>query len=213
VFTLSPEDTHVPVHLRETTSICLKATAGLRRLPRDEQSFLITAVHSHFQNSGYEFSHVHTSVIPGHEEALYDYMAVVVALEEGAVGAGVLDLGGASKQISYVIRPPAVAAVVVEVNVDGSSHTTGSDAVAADSGGSNECLPDYIIQLPGMAAPVGLVARSIQGMGLLAAMDFIVDLYVTHDPVEGIKIQPQPCMSAGETARGGYIVSNMQVMC
>mmetsp|Transcript_31544 Transcript_31544/g.58720 ORF Transcript_31544/g.58720 Transcript_31544/m.58720 type:complete len:467 (-) Transcript_31544:47-1447(-) len=204
---ISYADTHIPPQQRAATGISLKATAGLRRLSDEDQQFLIASVHDSFLNSGYSFTHSDTSVIPGHEEALYDYMAVVVALQEGAAGAGVLDLGGASKQLSYVIQPDALAMSEVDVNgehsgLEGVVGRAGASAAGSAGDGSGVCVPDYMLQLPGEAEPVGLVARSVQGMGLLAAMDFIVGLYVSEGQDGGTQVTPQPCMAVGETASG-----------
>jgi hypothetical protein len=147
-------------------------------------------VHSCFEGTEYSFAAADTSVIAGHEEALYDFMAVAVAMEQFDMG--VLDMGGASKQLSYVLDPAVLA-------------EEGAGAGDGDGDGDgNLCLPDYELRLPGSgsAAPTGLVARSIEGLGLLAAMDFIVDLHVTLDEDGAAVMHSQPCLAVGNTAKG-----------
>jgi hypothetical protein len=174
----------------------------LRRLPPLDQAFLIDAVHDHFEASGYAFLPADTAVIPGHEEALYGYMAVVVAMEDAAVG--VLDMGGASKQLSYVLDPAVLQraeeqAVLLAADVEGGSVLLDPEASGV---GAGVCVPDYMLQLPGTSTPTGLVARSMQGLGLLAAMDLILDLYVTRGEDGSTSVLPQPCLAVGATERG-----------
>lgn len=204
-------DSHIPENKRADTTICLKATAGLRRLSSEEQHFLITTVHDHFEGSAYAFLPAHTAVIPGNEEALFGYLAVMVAMEEAGKGVGVLDLGGASKQISYIIPQSSLSAVdggmelAAEVTTEGDVRETapGSDRDERRSDDDDtECVPDYVLHLPGSSAPVGLVARSVQGMGLLAAMDLVVDSFVTRGDAGEEHVRPQPCLAVGETERG-----------
>jgi hypothetical protein len=193
-----------------------------------------------------------TGVIPGHEEALYGFMAVAVAMSESGtvdgsgegsgvdvgmgVRLGVLDLGGASKQLSYVLDPAVMAAeevveVEVEVEVAGDALSTPSGGRAGGRTLRTVCLPDYVVQLPGSSqgAPTAVVARSIPGLGLLAAMDTILDLHpyapllssilpTTSEQTESesetdggkegdvvmgeYKAVPHPCLSVGEHLKG-----------
>ena len=188
-------DDYIPESNRATTTIALKATAGLRRLTTSDQNDLISTVHSFFENTQYSFSLEDTAVIPGHEEALYDYLAVMVAMDDATMG--VLDLGGASKQLSYVIDTEDLGAVTESVEI-----VAGIDGESAFSS-SVKCTPDYMLRLPGSTAPIGLVTRSIQGMGLLAAMDFIIGLHVeqSEDGVGEFGVS-HPCLAVGKTAKG-----------
>lgn len=188
-------DVHIPAKFRSMSTVCLKATAGLRKLSIDHQHFLMSEVQEILGQSGYQFIPTDTGVIPGHEEALYDYMAAVVALEQ--VEIGVLDMGGASKQLSYILgEPKDVYPPIVKAEADFNGENVPSQGFQ-----SAQCMPDYVIRFPGTVKRTGLVARSIQGLGLLSAMDFILDIYMSKDSTDGTPVM-HPCLAVGSHLKG-----------
>lgn len=106
------------------TSISLKATAGLRALPVEDQRYLVQEVARCLSVSGFYFDPAATGVISGAEEALYDVLAVNAAfyphistnndafefleLTNSSVDAHFIalaagDMGGSSQQIAFSV--------------------------------------------------------------------------------------------------------------
>lgn len=108
----------IPVHEHAHTRVCLMATAGLRRLPIEQQDILMRVVYDTLDASPF----LHPSdpvgpgsgssgVISGQEEATYDFLAVLAAfqptldsLNEGML-LGAADLGGSSTQFAFMCPP------------------------------------------------------------------------------------------------------------
>ena len=93
-----------PETLRNT-SLFLRATAGMRLLPLEEQSEILAAVEEHFDRL--PFGRSSARVISGEEEGVYGWIAVNYVLGHLEHGGpfptvGALDLGGASSQITFV---------------------------------------------------------------------------------------------------------------
>ena len=117
---------HVPNDLWSNSTIALKATAGLRSIPLNEQDWLLIQVKQLLNETGFNFVHEDTKVIEGEEEALYDLMAIMAASyshkfliyglsgEEELVAA---DLGGSSQQVAFFSN-------------------------------NDDCVPDWKIELP-----------------------------------------------------------------
>lgn len=145
-------EAHVPAEDVPSTPLCLKGTAGLRRLTLTEQSTLIGRVRNMLRRTGFSVDTSATRVIDGAEEALYDWLAVQVAFaEHPSASLGALDLGGASKQIAYVMK---------------------GDSSAPDD---NTCSAEWSVRLPSGERPaVRLLAKSVAGLGLIAAMDAVL---------------------------------------
>jgi apyrase len=86
-------------------TLSLRATAGMRLLPADEQREILASVESYF--SGLPFASTSARIIDGTEEGVYGWIAVnylLGHLEHGGAfpTVGALDLGGASTQITFV---------------------------------------------------------------------------------------------------------------
>jgi Golgi nucleoside diphosphatase len=94
------------------TGISLKATAGLRQLPQQSQDWLIEVVRICLATSGFSVDPLETRVIDGREEAFFGWMTVAIAfkIHQTIFSApqmkyfGALDMGGASKQIAFILR-------------------------------------------------------------------------------------------------------------
>ncbi|CCW65458.1 unnamed protein product [Phytomonas sp. EM1] len=91
-----------PSHYR-STAVTLKATAGLRLLPKDQQIGILNAVDAYLNST--PFSNRGVSVITGDEEAVYGWMTLNYLLgrfdsnDKPPVVA--IDMGGASTQIIF----------------------------------------------------------------------------------------------------------------
>ncbi|QPG74910.1 hypothetical protein FOA43_002248 [Brettanomyces nanus] len=98
----------VPTNLQNKTPIFVHATAGLRLLDESEQNAILSATCQYIQSST-EFympkCSEHVSTIQGDEEGLYGWIAMnylAGTLRKGEKSHGLLELGGASTQISFV---------------------------------------------------------------------------------------------------------------
>jgi Golgi nucleoside diphosphatase len=102
----------VPKSHIEQTGISLKATAGLRQLDQLDQDWLIAVVRNALAMSGFDVDPLETRVIDGREEAFFGWMTVAIAfkIHQTIFSApqmkyfGALDMGGASKQIAFILR-------------------------------------------------------------------------------------------------------------
>lgn len=168
--------------------VSLKATAGLRQLKEEENQWIIREVRRVLRESGFRFNSSDTRVISGSEEALFGWYAVSHAFQANGFRdiIGVTDMGGASKQISYVLNGGSTA-------------------------GQSDCKPDWILKHAG--DKIGLVARSIEGMGLMAAMKTIIDHHEdgaaeSQTCANNCSIAEEshhPCLAVGEHLPGSEI--------
>ena len=97
--------TSTPSSSWSSTSICLKATAGLRSIGLNDQNFLISTTAAVLRASAFLFDESKTKVISGEEEALFDILAVTALFQsykEGFITLGAADMGGSSQQIAFL---------------------------------------------------------------------------------------------------------------
>lgn len=118
--------------------IYLKATGGLRTLPRPYRTRLVETTRSLFRNSTFNpffFEDEHARVISGEEEAIYGWAAVnfvtntLIANSEGSgevlapnVTYGVLEMGGASTQIGFFEPNGDVMANLFKLQIGAAKH-------------------------------------------------------------------------------------------
>lgn len=102
----------------ETTPIYLKATAGMRLLPDEDQAAILAVIRSTLAEYPLVFEDSYASVITGEDEGVFGWVTVNYLLDtlgEPRETLGALDLGGASTQISFVADvydyPPAAYGV------------------------------------------------------------------------------------------------------
>lgn len=104
----------VPESDRDVTRLYLMATAGLRLLTKDSQEGILDSCRTLLRSSGFSFRDDWASVITGTEEGIYAWIAANYAL--GTLGGsahdttGIVELGGASAQVTFVpkeVPPPA----------------------------------------------------------------------------------------------------------
>jgi hypothetical protein len=111
---------HVPAPARARTPVRLMATAGLRLLPPDAAAAVLDSCRAELGGSGFLFRPEWAQVISGRAEGLFAWMAAnyaAGALEEAALQAavarksprdysrfaGLLELGGASAQVTFLL--------------------------------------------------------------------------------------------------------------
>ncbi|XP_020572808.1 LOW QUALITY PROTEIN: probable apyrase 6 [Phalaenopsis equestris] len=100
----------VPKNLWGETEVRLMATAGLRLLDFDQAEGILKSCRSALRESGLKFQDDWATVISGADEGLYAWIAANYAL--GTLGkapqetTGIVELGGASAQITFVPSEP-----------------------------------------------------------------------------------------------------------
>jgi Golgi nucleoside diphosphatase len=132
----------IPISAQAETGVSLKATAGLRQLPEHSQEWLIEVVRGCLSQSGFHFLAEETRVIDGKEEAFFGWMTVAIAFKahQNHLSApqtrfiGALDMGGASKQIAFILRD---------------KYCEQNGEICRDS-----CRGDWMLNIPGAAAIV-----------------------------------------------------------
>ena len=197
--------------------ISLKATAGLRSLNVDDQKYLIDATVDVFRKSVFSCDPINTKVISGEEEALFDVLAVTALFQsykDGFVSLGAADMGGSSQQIAFLynatkahseseqqLRETADPEMPVEVEVDPSriSLITGPRAVTGPGSGavSVGCSSDWRISIPGRNERVEIYAKSMEYMGLIGAMDTVLENFYADQSVSNCTGRSDVTMAAG----------------
>ncbi|XP_024193733.1 probable apyrase 6 isoform X2 [Rosa chinensis] len=100
----------VPKQQWGNTEVRLMATAGLRLLDLDVQSRILESCRKVLRSSGFKFQDEWASVITGSDEGLYAWVVANHAL--GTLGGdplktiGIIELGGASAQVTFVSSEP-----------------------------------------------------------------------------------------------------------
>lgn len=100
----------VPKELWRETEIRLMATAGLRLLELSAQERILDACRRVLRSSGFKFRDEWASVISGSDEGIYAWVVANYAL--GTLGGdplkttGIIELGGASAQVTFVSTEP-----------------------------------------------------------------------------------------------------------
>eukprot|EP00741_Cyanophora_paradoxa_P004660 tig00000821_g4523.t1 len=113
----------VPEQLHEKTSLFLGATAGMRLLTPDKQEAVLAEIRAWLadpSNSPFHFEHANARIISGEEEGVFGWMQVNFLLKnlgmgkevtDAAKSVAVLDLGGASAQITFEPESEIMAGV------------------------------------------------------------------------------------------------------
>ncbi|XP_073413573.1 ectonucleoside triphosphate diphosphohydrolase 6 [Dendrobates tinctorius] len=95
----------IPEHLRRSTPLVLKATAGLRLLPEEKAQKLLDTVKNIFQSSPFLVGKESVSIMDGTDEGIFAWITVNFLTgsltNPTAKLAGMLDLGGGSTQITF----------------------------------------------------------------------------------------------------------------
>ncbi|CAL5188751.1 unnamed protein product [Lathyrus oleraceus] len=98
----------IPKERWRETEIRLMATAGMRMLDVEVQRTILESCRSVLRSSGFKFSDDWASVITGSDEGVYAWVVANYAL--GTLGGdplettGIIELGGASAQVTFVSR-------------------------------------------------------------------------------------------------------------
>eukprot|EP00981_Chlorochromonas_danica_P005631 scaffold1160_cov174-Ochromonas_danica.AAC.31 len=165
---------HVRPHHQALTPISLKATAGLRVMDIDEQDWIITNVREILSQTNFSFNPVETRVISGNEEALFALLATNMAFsnvsDDFELQLAAADLGGSSTQIAFVL-PSRILSLTSLTQLSWTSLWN----LWFLASYPQDCRPDYRLLLPGSAKYIEVFARSIPGMGIVAAMAEITD--------------------------------------
>ncbi|XP_056423554.1 ectonucleoside triphosphate diphosphohydrolase 6 [Hyla sarda] len=95
----------IPEHLRSSTPLILKATAGLRLLPEEKAQRLLDTIKDIFQSSPFLVGKESVSIMDGTDEGIFAWITVNFLTgnltKTSAKLAGMLDLGGGSTQITF----------------------------------------------------------------------------------------------------------------
>jgi hypothetical protein len=96
----------IPKQCWSKTRLELLATAGMRLVDPQKTKQIFTGIQEYLINSPYAFEPKQARVVPGDEEAVFDWLSVNFAKDNFVAKnkfVGVSDLGGASTQISFEV--------------------------------------------------------------------------------------------------------------
>lgn len=105
----------IPPDLRPATPIYLLATAGMRMLSQAKQNRILSAIEDIFQSAG-SFDYQKPMVLSGAFEGLYSWLAVNYLddrFDPVAVREGLLEMGGASTQVAFMLTDEHTASTIV----------------------------------------------------------------------------------------------------
>eukprot|EP00249_Psilotum_nudum_P020422 c27696_g1_i1 orf=367-2088(+) len=117
----------VPIKEWLKTKLYLMATAGLRRLEVDVQEAILDSCCEILRNSGFRFRDEWASVITGTDEGVFAWVAANYAL--GTLGGnpedttGIIELGGASAQVTFVPELPPPPEFLQALDLGGVTYT------------------------------------------------------------------------------------------
>ncbi|KAG8366346.1 hypothetical protein BUALT_Bualt17G0070300 [Buddleja alternifolia] len=101
---------NVPREEWAVTDVRLMATAGMRLLKNEDQERILNACRRALRTSGFRFRDDWATVISGSDEGLYAWVVANHALGtlggEPAQTTGIIELGGASAQVTFVSNEP-----------------------------------------------------------------------------------------------------------
>ncbi|KAI9299259.1 nucleoside phosphatase GDA1/CD39 [Neoconidiobolus thromboides FSU 785] len=119
---------YIPKSKHARTPIFLKATAGMRLLPRTRSHQLMENVRNTLKNSGFKFDpKFGAQVIPGEYEGVFGWLAInylagiLGSDDEPDLSHGMLDMGGASCQITFE-TPQVPMENSFPINLNGTSR-------------------------------------------------------------------------------------------
>lgn len=96
---------YVPESHRPQTPLWIKATAGMRLIPREKISALFGAMDKHMKGKREPFKYMGSEVLGGEEEAVFAWISMNFILGGIFDGykktSGILDMGGASMQVAF----------------------------------------------------------------------------------------------------------------
>lgn len=187
-----------------STSICLKATAGLRSLNEEDQNYLISATAAALEKSVFLFDKSKTKVISGAEEALFDILAVTALFQtykEGFITLGAADMGGSSQQIAFLYSSNSSnAKSEVHLGPYSRDPRKAIDVIVDQNGESSaakmseKCSPDWRIGIPGTTEIVEIFSKSFEDMGIIGAMDIALNEFYTN------KTTPEDCLTSSASS-------------
>lgn len=118
---------NVPADVWKETPIYLKATAGMRSIPQEKADRIMAVVRAGFSGTAFIFEPEWASVISGIDEAKFGWIATNYLNDRFSKGKdllGVLEMGGASMQMSYAVPKtvPADNKKVLEIQLGAETY-------------------------------------------------------------------------------------------
>lgn len=119
--------TKVPAKERSQTRVYLMATAGLRRLDKKIQEAVLDSCRNVLRASGFLFRDEWASVISGTDEGVYAWVSANYALDslqgDPRQTTGIVELGGASAQVTFIPKEPPPPAYRHNLELGGRSYS------------------------------------------------------------------------------------------
>jgi len=188
---------HVPKEYWEKTPITLKATAGLRLLPKVQGDAILAVVRKVLENSGFLPEENLIEIMNPMEEGLYGWFTVnfllsqfdnIEKLDKSFIS---LDLGGGSTQVTFAPQSSQVE------GLEGRKH--------------------FIHDVNILQKPIKVYSHSYLGLGLMAARKAIIVASTQSEVVsnEEIKKVRTVCMAGGTNPKewsfhgNEYLISHM----
>lgn len=117
----------VPKWKRKSTPVFLFGTAGMRKLPIQEQDEILLAVRKALENSEFQFEPEWAQILTGTDEGMFGWIAVnflggTLRSASTKPTIGILDLGGSSLEVCFESSAPTPPSELVQVTLLGKTH-------------------------------------------------------------------------------------------
>ncbi|KAF4525597.1 hypothetical protein B566_EDAN015535 [Ephemera danica] len=177
----------VPPEQRGSTPLAMKATAGLRLLPRDKADMLIEEAREVFRESPFHTTEHTVSIMDGTDEGLFSWFTVNFLQDRFGDGpeetVAALDLGGGSTQVTFALGEEGEAAI--------RAHD-----------------PESVHEIQAFHHKLSVYTHSYLGLGLMAGRQAIL----TAGQPENVTAVHSPCVNPIINTTWEYAGINYNVM-
>ncbi|XP_073220451.1 probable apyrase 7 [Cicer arietinum] len=140
----------IPVHSHKSTSLFLYATAGVRRLPRNESRWLLDNAWSVIKDSPFMCRKDWVKIISGTEEAYFGWISLnyhsrILGVSPRKATYGALDLGGSSLQVTFESDQQVNSETSLYVRIGSVNHHL--TAYSLEGYGLNEAFGKSVVHL------------------------------------------------------------------
>ncbi|KAM7251556.1 hypothetical protein ACFE04_023439 [Oxalis oulophora] len=155
----------IPQHAHKSTSLFLHATAGLRRMPVVESTWILDKAWSILKNSPFSCKREWVKIITGVEEAYFGWTALnyqksVLGTRPKKETFGALDLGGSSLQVTFESKKEELNKSNLNIKIGAATHHLSAYSLAGY--GLNDAFGKSVVTLLKKLPKADLVSGNIK---------------------------------------------------
>lgn len=162
----------IPKKSHKSTSIYMMATAGMRLLNEQTKRNILDDIAKDLRYN-HEFAKVRIAIIPGSAEGMYQWITVNSKMRRfaqlGTNTVGVIEMGGASIQVTYQLRSETFRFVMNNLRYSEEAKLAFSDQIVEPE-----------LSREAIGYPYKLFSVTFLGLGSNSARDSYIDLLIHH---------------------------------